>query len=151
MGIASASLPGSDGQRVGETAFGGAAADIGKADPCTAEQDVVEDAFVLQGDRGDRLGEADCSQKQSVRIARLSHICCNSEKSDRQFLGFAGTDPFRLLAALPEARTAMGEESLVVTGKTGADILLAGRTGPGFGNKWGEELQDHRCALARST
>jgi CDP-diacylglycerol pyrophosphatase len=67
----------------------------------------------------------------------------------------AGTDPFRLLATLPEARAAMGEESLVVTGETGADghpgfILLAGRTWPGFPNRWGEELQDHRCALARS-
>jgi CDP-diacylglycerol pyrophosphatase len=68
----------------------------------------------------------------------------------------AATDPFRLLAALPEVRAAMGEESLVVTGETDADgqpgfILLAGRTWPGFGNKWGEELQDHRCTLARST
>jgi CDP-diacylglycerol pyrophosphatase len=67
----------------------------------------------------------------------------------------AGVDPFRLLAALPEARAAMGEQSLVVTGATGAAgpsgfILLAGRTNPGFGNKWGEALQDHRCALARS-
>jgi CDP-diacylglycerol pyrophosphatase len=67
----------------------------------------------------------------------------------------AGVDPFRLLAALPEARAAMGEESLVVTGETGADghpgfILLAGRTGPRFGNKWGEALQDHHCALAQS-
>ena len=67
----------------------------------------------------------------------------------------AGADPFRLLAALPEARAAMGAESLVVTGETGADghrgfILLAGRTSPGSVNKWGEELQDHRCALAPS-
>jgi CDP-diacylglycerol pyrophosphatase len=67
----------------------------------------------------------------------------------------AGTDPFRLLAALPEARAAMGEQSLVVAGETGADghpgfILLAGRTSSGFGSKWGEALQDHRCALAQS-
>jgi CDP-diacylglycerol pyrophosphatase len=67
----------------------------------------------------------------------------------------AGADPFRLLAALPEARAAMGAESLVVTGDTGADghpgfILLAGRIRPGSINKWGEELQDHRCALAQS-
>ena len=67
----------------------------------------------------------------------------------------AGANPFRLLAALPEARAAMGEQSLVVTGETGAAgrpgfILLAGRTDPGFGNKWGEALQDHRCALAQS-
>lgn len=67
----------------------------------------------------------------------------------------AGVNPFRLLAALPEARNAMGEESLVVTGDTGADrrpgfILLAGRTTSGRGNEWGEKLQDHRCALAQS-
>lgn len=68
----------------------------------------------------------------------------------------AGTDPFRLMAALPEFQVAPREESLVVTGETGADgqpgfILLAARTWPGYGNKWGEQLQDHRCALARST
>jgi CDP-diacylglycerol pyrophosphatase len=68
----------------------------------------------------------------------------------------AGADPFRLLAALPEVRAVMGEESLVVIGETDAAgrpgfILLAGRTLPGVRNKWGEELQDHRCALARST
>jgi len=67
----------------------------------------------------------------------------------------AEANPFRLLAALPETRAAMGEESLVVTGETGADgrpgfILLAGRTGPGVSNKWGEALQDHHCALAQS-
>lgn len=67
----------------------------------------------------------------------------------------SGVNPFRLLAGLPEARAAMGEESLVVTGETGADrrpgfILLAGRTSPDRGSKWGEALQDHRCALAQS-
>lgn len=67
----------------------------------------------------------------------------------------AGVNPFRLLAALPEARVAMGEESLVVTGATSPDgrpgfILLAGRTAPGLGDKWGEKLQNHRCALAQS-
>lgn len=66
-----------------------------------------------------------------------------------------GVNPFQLLAALPEARTAMAEESLVVTGETGAVgrprfILLAGRSAPGFGNRWGEALQDHRCTLAQS-
>jgi CDP-diacylglycerol pyrophosphatase len=54
----------------------------------------------------------------------------------------AGANPFRLLAALPEARAAMGQESLVVTGETGAGgrpgfILLAGRTRPGFGKQVG--------------
>jgi CDP-diacylglycerol pyrophosphatase len=85
-----------------------------------------------------------------VLLAGEPYLARRVEGSD-----LAGADPFRLLAALPEARVAMGEESLVVTGETGADghpgfILLAGRTGPGFGSKWGEALQDHRCALAQS-
>jgi CDP-diacylglycerol pyrophosphatase len=66
-----------------------------------------------------------------------------------------GINPFHLLAALPKAHAAMGELSLVVTGETGASghlgfILLAGWSAPGFGSKWGEALQDHRCALAQS-
>jgi CDP-diacylglycerol pyrophosphatase len=66
-----------------------------------------------------------------------------------------GVSLFQLLAALPETHAAMGELSLVVTGETGASgrpgfILLAGRSAPGSGNKWGEALQDHRCTLARS-
>ena len=67
----------------------------------------------------------------------------------------AGADPFRLLAALPRARAAMGRETLVVTGATAPDgrpgfILLAGRADPATNDRGsGEALQDHRCALAR--
>jgi CDP-diacylglycerol pyrophosphatase len=62
----------------------------------------------------------------------------------------------QLLEALPEAHAAIGELSLVVTGETDTDgrarfILLTGRSAPGFGTKWGEALQDHRCALAQSS
>jgi len=57
MGIASASPPGSDGKRVGETAFGGAAADIGKADPAPAMVNrriaaVPAAATIARGNRG---------------------------------------------------------------------------------------------------
>lgn len=86
-----------------------------------------------------------------VRLAGEPYFARRIEGAD-----LAGVDPFRLLAALPEVRAAAGEESLVVTGETGADgqpgfILLAARTWPGYGNRWGEVLQDHHCALARST
>jgi CDP-diacylglycerol pyrophosphatase len=85
-----------------------------------------------------------------VRLAGKPYLARRIDGSD-----LAGTNPFRELAALPEARNAMGEESLVVIGDTSPDgrlgfILLAGRTVPGLGAKWGEELQDHRCALAQS-
>jgi CDP-diacylglycerol pyrophosphatase len=85
-----------------------------------------------------------------VPLAGERYFAMRIEGSD-----LAGADPFRLLATLPGARAAMGEESLAVTGETGADgnpgfILLAARTWPGPGNRWGEVLQDHRCALARS-
>jgi CDP-diacylglycerol pyrophosphatase len=68
----------------------------------------------------------------------------------------AGVNPFQLLAALPQARADMGKETLVITGETEPDrrpafILLAGRAIPGTRDKGsGEDLQDHRCALARS-
>jgi hypothetical protein len=57
-----------------------------------------------------------------------------------------GVSLFQLLAALPETHAAMGELSLVVTGKTGAGgragfILLAGRSAPGSGNKWGRRCR----------
>ncbi len=48
----------------------------------------------------------------------------------------------------------MGRETLVVTSATGPDgrpgfVLLAGRAVPGTRDKGsGEDLQDHRCALA---
>jgi len=66
-----------------------------------------------------------------------------------------GVNPFRLLAALPQARAAMARETLVATGETGPDghpgfILLAGRAVPAVReNGGGEDLQDHSCALAR--
>jgi CDP-diacylglycerol pyrophosphatase len=66
----------------------------------------------------------------------------------------AGVNPFQLLAELPQARAAMGRETLVVTGATGPDgrpgfVLLAGQAIPGTRDKGsGEDLQDHRCALA---
>jgi CDP-diacylglycerol pyrophosphatase len=64
-----------------------------------------------------------------------------------QTLAQPGATPFQLLARLPEARTDMGPESLVVvgavfgTGESGF-YLLETRAGPG------EELQDHGCAVA---
>ena len=66
-----------------------------------------------------------------------------------------GINPFQLLAELPEAHAAIGDFSLVVTGETGAGgragfILLTGTSASGFGNRWGEALQDHRCTLAQS-
>ena len=74
----------------------------------------------------------------------------------RRFDGpdLAGVNPFQLLAELPRARAAMGAETLVVTGATGPDgrpgfVLLAGQAIPGTRDKGsGEDLQDHRCALA---
>jgi CDP-diacylglycerol pyrophosphatase len=66
-----------------------------------------------------------------------------------QTLGQPGATPFQQLARLPEARTDMGTESLVVvgavfgTGESGF-YLLETRAGRG------EELQDHGCAVARS-
>jgi CDP-diacylglycerol pyrophosphatase len=68
----------------------------------------------------------------------------------------AGVNPFRLLAALPQAHAAMGEETLAVTGETGPDghpgfILLAGRAVLPTSDGGGEALQDHSCALAWTT
>jgi len=65
-----------------------------------------------------------------------------------------GVNPFRLLAALPQARSAMGEQTLAVTGETGPDglpgfILLAGRAFPDITDGGGEALQDHRCLVGR--
>ena len=67
-----------------------------------------------------------------------------------------GVNPFQLLAELPQAHAAIGGFSLVVTSETGAGggvgfIVLTGRSAPGFGNRWGEALQDHHCALAQSS
>jgi CDP-diacylglycerol pyrophosphatase len=66
-----------------------------------------------------------------------------------QTLAQPGATPFQLLAKLPEARTDMAPESLVVVGAVfGAGesgfYLLETRAGPG------EELQDHGCAVAGS-
>jgi CDP-diacylglycerol pyrophosphatase len=67
----------------------------------------------------------------------------------------AGVNPFQLLAALPQARAAMGRETLVLTGAIDPEgrpgfILLAGRAAPDTRHKGsGEDLLDHRCALAR--
>ncbi len=85
-----------------------------------------------------------------VLLSGEPYLAKRIERSDLD-----GVNPFQLLAALPEARGVMGEESLVVTGETGAGgrlglILLAGRSAPGSGNRWGEALQDHRCTLAQS-
>jgi len=66
-----------------------------------------------------------------------------------------GTNPFVLLAdGVPDARTAMGEQTLVVVGAEFADghpgfIILTDHLNPATGDKaGGEELQDHDCALA---
>lgn len=68
----------------------------------------------------------------------------------------AGIDPFRLVAdELPGAKAAMGAQTVVLTGAP------AEGDGPGFyllddhvepaepSRGWGEELQDHGCALLR--
>jgi len=60
-----------------------------------------------------------------------------------------GATPFHRLASLPEAKSDMGAESLVAVGARFANgdtgfYLLETREGPG------EELQDHRCAVASS-
>jgi CDP-diacylglycerol pyrophosphatase len=66
----------------------------------------------------------------------------------------AGVNPFVLLAdSSPEARTHMGDYTLVLAGAlfgaTPGFILLADRADPAHGNFGsGEELQDHQCALA---
>jgi CDP-diacylglycerol pyrophosphatase len=67
----------------------------------------------------------------------------------------AGVNPFRRLTELPQIRSAMGEETLVVTGGTGPEgrpgfVLLAGRAVPGISSGSGEALQDHSCALAHT-
>jgi CDP-diacylglycerol pyrophosphatase len=65
-----------------------------------------------------------------------------------------GANPFLLLAASsPAARGHMGEYTLVVAGASFAGrpgfVLLADRAEPARGNfASGEELQDHKCALA---
>jgi CDP-diacylglycerol pyrophosphatase len=67
-----------------------------------------------------------------------------------------GTNPFALLAdGVPGARSAMGEQTLVIVGaefdggKPGF-IILTDRVDPATGDRAsGEELQDHECALAR--
>lgn len=67
-----------------------------------------------------------------------------------------GADPFKLLAAgKPDARAAMGRQTLVVAGTEFAGgrpgfILLNSQVDLATGNRaGGEELQDHACALAR--
>ena len=76
MGIASVSLPGPDGEPVGETVFGGAAADIGKAEPPPARVDrrlaaVAAAATLVQDNRG-ASGPVAWSKaaKVSLRCAR---------------------------------------------------------------------------------
>jgi len=67
-----------------------------------------------------------------------------------------GAEPFELLAGgIPGARQSMGSESLVVvgtifpTGETGF-YLLETRADETTGNRgFGEDLQDHSCAVAR--
>ena len=66
-------------------------------------------------------------------------------------------NPFSLVAdGVPGARTAMGEQTLVVVGAVFADgrpgfIILTDRVNPVTGDKAaGEELQDHDCAIAQS-
>ena len=65
-----------------------------------------------------------------------------------------GANPFLLLAASsPAARAHMGEYTLVAVGASFAGrpgfVLLADRAEPARGNfASGEELQDHKCALA---
>ena len=68
-----------------------------------------------------------------------------------------GTNPFILLAdGVPGARTAMGQQSLVVVGAEFASgrpgfIILNSEVDPSSGdNGSGEELQNHDCAIARS-
>jgi len=68
-----------------------------------------------------------------------------------------GTNPFVLLAdGVPGARTAMGEQTLVVLGAEFAGgrpgfVILTDHVDPATGDKaGGEELQDHDCALAHS-
>lgn len=65
-----------------------------------------------------------------------------------------GVNPLRLLAALPQARSAMGEQTLVVTGETGPHgrpgfILLTSRAIPDITDGGGEALQDHRCLVGQ--
>ena len=65
-----------------------------------------------------------------------------------------GVNPFRLLAALPQARSAMGEQTLVVIGETGPHgrpgfILLTSRAIPDITDGGGEALQDHRCLVGQ--
>jgi CDP-diacylglycerol pyrophosphatase len=66
-----------------------------------------------------------------------------------------GTNPFILLAdGIPGARTAMGQQSLVVVGAEFASgrpgfIILNSEVDPSNGdNGSGEELQDHDCAIS---
>jgi len=68
-----------------------------------------------------------------------------------------GTNPFVLLAdGVPGARTAMGEQTIVVLGAEFAGgrpgfIILTDHVDSATGDKaGGEELQDHDCALAHS-
>jgi CDP-diacylglycerol pyrophosphatase len=69
-----------------------------------------------------------------------------------------GTDPFKLLAdGVPGARMAMGEQTLVVVGAefvggSPGFIILTDRVNLANGdNASGEELQDHGCAIGRSS
>jgi CDP-diacylglycerol pyrophosphatase len=69
-----------------------------------------------------------------------------------------GTNPFTLLAdGVPGARMAMGEQTLVVVGAEFAGgaqgfIFLTDRVNLASGDKAsGEELQDHGCAIGRSS
>jgi CDP-diacylglycerol pyrophosphatase len=66
-------------------------------------------------------------------------------------------DPLALLVdGVPGARTAMGDQTLVVVGAVSADgrpgfIVLTDRANPAAGDKAaGEELQDHDCAIAQT-
>jgi CDP-diacylglycerol pyrophosphatase len=67
-----------------------------------------------------------------------------------------GPDPFRLLAdGVPDAREAMGKQTLVVVGAVLAEgkpgfVILDDEADPTTGDRAaGEDLQDHSCALAK--
>ena len=69
-----------------------------------------------------------------------------------------GTNPFKLLAdGVPGARLAMGEQTLIVVGAEFAGgspgfIILTDQVNLARGDHAsGEELQDHGCAIGRSS
>src|SRR5262249_10588309 len=68
-----------------------------------------------------------------------------------------GVDPFRIVAdTLPGAAKDMGDETMVLAGATFAQgkdgfYLLVDTASPSDPNRgWGEELQDHDCAVLKN-